>query len=60
MWIGGDALFIAAMAAVIAAWMSHEKRREAVVDRQVDLERAELRVRETRLAERLAEEREGR
>ena len=60
MWIGGDALFIAAMAAVIAGWMLHEKRREVAVDRQVDADRAALRLRETRLAERLAEEREGR
>ncbi|HEX5825185.1 MAG TPA: cytochrome c oxidase assembly protein [Candidatus Limnocylindrales bacterium] len=60
MWIGGDALFIAAMAAVIAGWMGHEKRQEAAIDRRVDAERAALRVREARLAERLAEEREGR
>src|SRR4029078_5713392 len=46
MWIGGDALFIAAMAAVIAGWMSHEKRRAAGGDRQGDRERAEVRVRQ--------------
>jgi putative membrane protein len=60
MWIGGDLLFVAAMAGVIAGWMLHEKRQEAVNDRRVDAERAAMRVRETRLAERLAEEREGR
>jgi putative membrane protein len=60
MWIGGDVLFVAAMAGVIAGWMLHEKRQESVNDRRVDAERAAMRIRETRLAERLAEEREGR
>jgi putative membrane protein len=60
MWIGGDILFVAAMAGVIAGWMLHEKRQESVNDRRVDAERAAMRIRETRLAERLAEEREGR
>jgi putative membrane protein len=60
MWLVGDILFIAAMAAVVAGWMLHEKRQEAAVDRRVDRERAAIRVREARLAERLAEEREGR
>jgi putative membrane protein len=59
MWIGGDVLFIAAMAAVIAGWMLHEKRQEVAVDRRVDREREAIRIRETRLAERLAEERDG-
>jgi putative copper resistance protein D len=60
MWIGGDALFIAAMAAVIAGWMRHERRQEGAADRRVDAERAAIRVREARLAERLAEERDAR
>jgi putative membrane protein len=60
MWIGGDALFIAAMAAVVAGWMGHEKRQEGAADRRVDAERAAIRVREARLAERLAEERDAR
>jgi putative membrane protein len=60
MWIGGDVLFIAAMAAVIAGWMRHEKRQEAAADRRFDADRAAIRVREARLAERLAEERESR
>jgi len=60
MWIGGDVLFLAAMAAILAGWMVHEKRREAVVDRRLDAERAAIRVREAKLAERLAAEREGR
>jgi putative membrane protein len=59
MWIGGDVLFIAAMAAVVAGWMRHEKRQEVAVDRRVDREREAIRIRETRLADRLAEERDG-
>jgi hypothetical protein len=39
--------------------MLHEKAREAVADRRVDRERDAIRVREARLAERLASEREG-
>ena len=60
MWIGGDILFIVAIVAVVAGWMLHEKRHEAANDRRVDRDRAALRLREMRLAERLAEEREGR
>jgi putative copper resistance protein D len=60
MWICGDILFLAAMGAIVAGWMIHEKRQEAAVDRRVDRERAAIRARETRLAERLAEERDGR
>jgi putative copper resistance protein D len=60
MWIGGDVLFLAAMAAILAGWMIHEKSREEVVDRRLDAERAAIRVREAKLAERLAADREGR
>jgi putative copper resistance protein D len=60
MWITGDILFLTAMGAIIAGWMLHEKRQEAFVDRRVDREREAIRIRETRLAERLAEERDGR
>ncbi|HEY7132569.1 MAG TPA: cytochrome c oxidase assembly protein [Candidatus Limnocylindrales bacterium] len=60
MWIGGDILFLSAMAAIVAGWMSYEKRQEAVVDRRLDAERAAIRVREAQLAERLAAEREAR
>jgi len=60
MWIGGDLLFLAAMAAIIAGWMTHEKRQEAAVDRRLDAEWAAIRVREAQLAERLATERERR
>jgi putative membrane protein len=60
MWLFGDMLFLVAIGAIVAGWMLHEKRQEAVVDRRADRELAAIRVRETRLAERLAEEREGR
>ncbi|HEX3427828.1 MAG TPA: cytochrome c oxidase assembly protein [Candidatus Limnocylindrales bacterium] len=60
MWLCGDLLFLAAILAIVAAWMAHEKREEAAVDRRVDRQREAIRVRETRLAERLAEERDGR
>ena len=60
MWITGDILFLAGLAAIIAGWMLHEKAQEAAVDRRVDAQRAAMRERETRLAERLAGEREGR
>jgi putative copper resistance protein D len=60
MWLFGDALFIAALGALIAGWMAFERRREADVDRRVDREREAIRAREAVLAERLAAEREGR
>ena len=60
MWLTGDILFLAGLFGIIAGWMIHEKAREAVADRRVDRERAAIRVREARLAERLASEREGR
>ncbi|MFL5677394.1 MAG: cytochrome c oxidase assembly protein [Chloroflexota bacterium] len=60
MWLLGDLLFLAAMGAILAGWMAHEKRHEADVDRRLDRERAAIRDREARLAERLAAERESR
>jgi putative copper resistance protein D len=58
MWIAGDAIFLTAIMAVIAGWMRAEARDEARADRRADEELAMIRVRERRLAERLAEERE--
>ena len=58
MWIAGDLLFIAAIGAIIAAWMRFEDRTAAQADRRVDAERAALRTRETRHAEQLAEGKE--
>lgn len=60
MWLVGDVLFIAALGAILAGWMIHEKSLEAVADRRTDRERAAIREREVRLAERLASEREPR
>ena len=60
MWLTGDILFLAGMAAILAGWMAHEKGQEVIADRRFDRERDEIRVREARLAERLASEREGR
>ena len=60
MWIGGDVLFLTALAAILAGWMRHEQGREATLDRRLDAQRAAIRVREAQLAERLAAEREGR
>lgn len=60
MWLGGDLLFIAAIAGVIYGWMRREEARNRIVDRRLDAERAAIRVREARLAERLADERDAR
>jgi putative membrane protein len=60
MWLSGDILFLTGLAGILAGWMLHEKAQERVTDRRDDRERAAIRVREARLAERLASEREGR
>jgi putative copper resistance protein D len=60
MWIIGDILFLAGLAAIIAGWMRHEQRQEQATDRRLDAERAAIRDREVRLAERLAGERDPR
>ncbi len=57
MWILGDAVFLTAIMAVVYGWMRAESRNEARADRQADAEMAQIRVREIRLAERLADER---
>jgi putative copper resistance protein D len=59
MWLSGDILFLTGLAGILAGWMLHEKAREVVADRRGDRELAAIRVREARLAERLASEREG-
>lgn len=59
MWLGGDLLFLAALAAILAGWMGHEQRGAAAGDRRVERERSALREREARLAERLAGDRAG-
>ena len=60
MWLTGDMLFLTAILLIIAGWMVHEQKQEAIVDRRLDAERAAIRAREVTLAERLAAEREAR
>jgi putative copper resistance protein D len=60
MWLTGDMLFLTAILLIIAGWMLHEQKQEAIVDRRLDAERAAIRAREVTLAERLAAEREAR
>jgi putative copper resistance protein D len=58
MWLAGDLLFIAAIAAILIGWMRREERDSAVADRRADRERDALRAREAVHAKRLAAERE--
>lgn len=60
MWLCGDLLFIAAIAAILAGWMRHEERQAGRTEKRADVERARIRDREALLAERLADERERR
>ena len=57
MWIAGDAIFLTAILGVVLGWMHAEARDEARADRRADAELAQIRIRERRLAERLADER---
>ncbi len=57
MWIAGDVVFLTAIMAVVVGWMRAEARDEARADRRADVELVDIRIRERRLAERLAEER---
>jgi putative copper resistance protein D len=38
MWVVGDMVFLAAMGAVVAAWVRHEDRRTARLDARLDAE----------------------
>jgi putative copper resistance protein D len=58
MWIAGDAVFIVALVAIVYGWMRAERRDLPRTDRKAAQELAEIRIRETRLAERLARERD--
>jgi cytochrome c oxidase assembly factor CtaG len=58
MWLAGDLIFLVAIMAVLYGWMRTEARSSARSDRRAQAELSEIRVRETRLAERLARERE--
>ena len=57
MWLAGDLLFLAAILLLVLGWMRHDERRTAHEDLRADAARSARRERETRLAERLAEER---
>ncbi len=57
MWLAGDLIFLTAILLVVAGWMRAEARDEARSDRRADVEMAQIRIRERRLAERLADER---
>jgi len=54
MWVAGDLTFLAAMLGVVVGWMSEEERTTARREARTDAERAAIREREARLAERLA------
>jgi putative copper resistance protein D len=57
MWLAGDMIFLTAILLVVAGWMRAEERDEVRSDRRAEAELAQIRVREERLAERLADER---
>jgi putative copper resistance protein D len=56
MWIAGDAIFLGAIMLLVAGWMRADTRDLGRVDRQADLDLARIRIRERRLADRLADE----
>jgi len=57
MWIAGDIIFIGALMALMFGWMRSEERATPRADREAAEDLVEIRVREKRLADRLAEER---
>jgi cytochrome c oxidase assembly factor CtaG len=57
MWLAGDLIFISAIMLLVGGWMRAEDRSTARADRQTELDLVEIRAREQRLAERLANER---
>ena len=59
MWVGGDLLFIGAVAAVVWGWMRAEEANTARADRRADAELVAIRAREAALAERRAAEEAG-
>jgi cytochrome c oxidase assembly factor CtaG len=56
MWVGGDLLFIGAVAALVWGWMRAEEANTARADRRADAELVAIRAREAALAERRADE----
>jgi cytochrome c oxidase assembly factor CtaG len=57
MWIAGDLIFLTAILLLVWGWMRAEARDAPRADRQADAELVDIRLRERRLAERLANER---
>jgi putative copper resistance protein D len=57
MWLAGDVIFLSAIMALVAGWLRAEGRGTARADRQADLDMAQIRLRERRLSDRLADER---
>ena len=57
MWIVGDVVFLTAILGLFLGWMRAEARDSSRADRWADAERVQIRIRERRLAERVAEER---
>jgi putative membrane protein len=58
MWLAGDAIFLAAIMALVVGWMRAETRDTGRSDRRAAVALVDIRVRERALAERLARERE--
>ena len=58
MWLAGDAIFLIAVMAIVFGWMRAEARDMGRSDRRAEAELVDIRIRERRLAERLAHERE--
>jgi len=57
MWVIGDLVFLVAILGIVVSWMHREERETRAADARQDRARAEIRERESRLAERLARER---
>jgi putative copper resistance protein D len=57
MWLAGDLIFIGAIMGTVVAWLRFETKDAVRTDRRAVDELAAIRVRERRLAERLADER---
>ena len=60
MWLAGDVIFITAIVAIVAGWMRFEEKDTARLDRKAAAELAQIREREAVLADRLADQQEGR
>lgn len=57
MWVVGDLVFVAAILGTVVRWMHREERQTRAIEAREDRDRAAIREREVRLAERLARER---